>query len=228
MEITPYYNKQITCIHCGKNFTTTKIRKSTIKVLETESDFHQIYQGVNPLYYNVFVCEHCGLAFTSEFSTYFAPGTKEILVNRICSNWKPHSFNGERTLEQAIQSYQLAIICGEIKKESHVLLAGLALRTAWLYRELGKLDWESRFLESARAEYIDSYLHGDYQRTAMTEMKVLFLIGELSRRLNDSETATKYFSKIIEQQRSSTEIAIIKKTIEIWQEMRGEKTIEIN
>lgn len=225
MEITPYYDKQITCIHCNENFTTTRIRKSTIKVIETESDFHQIYKGVNPLFYNVYVCEHCGVSFTNDFSTYFAPGTKEMLVSRICENWTPHSFNGERTIEQAIQAYQLAIICGEIKKESHVLLAGLALRTAWLYRESGKLEWEQRFLESSRDEYINSFLHGDYQRTSMTEMKVLFLVGELSRRLNDIETATKYFSKIIEQQRSSTEIAIIKKTKEIWQEMRGEKQI---
>lgn len=228
MEITPYYEKEIACIHCNKKFSTTKIRKSTIKVLEIESDFHQIYQTVNPLFYNVYVCEHCGLAFTSDFSKYFAPGTKETLVNRICNNWTPHSFNGQRTLDQAIQAYQLAIICGEIKKESYILLAGLALRTAWLYREQKKFDWEIRFLESARNKYKASYLHGDYQNTAMTEMKVLFLIGEISRRLDDTEMATKYFSKIIEQQRSSNDIAIIKKTKEIWQEMRGEKQSEID
>lgn len=223
MEITPYYDKQITCIHCQKKFDTIKIRKSTVKIVEIESDFHPIYKDVNPLYYNVFVCEHCGLAFTKEFSTYYPPNTKENLETRICNNWQPHSFNGIRTLDQAIQAYQLAIICAEIKKEKSVLLAGLALRTAWLYREQEKFDWETRFLESSREKYIDSYLTGDYKGSAVTELKVLFLVGEISRRLGDIDTATKYFSKIIEQQRSSSEIDIITKTKEIWQEMRHEK-----
>lgn len=228
MEMIPYYDKKVNCIHCKKNFTTTKIRKSTTKITVTDTDFKPTYISVNPIFYNVFVCEHCGLAFTEDFSTYFPPGTKESIETRICQHWIPHSFSGERTLNQAIQSYQLAIICGEIKKEKHVLLAGLALKTAWLYREQGKTDWELRFLESARDEYVDCYLHGDYRGTAMSEMKVLYLIGELSRRIGDKETATKYFSRIIEQQRQSTEKRIIDMTKEIWQEMRSEKLESIS
>ncbi len=227
MEITPYYDKQMTCIHCQKKFNTTKIRKSTVKVVTTDSDFHPIYKGVNPLYYNVFVCEHCGLAFTEDFSTYFAPGTREALQSRICNHWQPHSFDGERTHNQAIQSYQLAIICGEIKKEKNVLLAGLALRTAWLYREQGKTDWEIRFLESARDKYVESYLQGDYQELGMGELKILYLIGELSRKLGDIDMATYYFSRVLEKQRTSNETRIVQMTKEIWQEMREKKEKDI-
>lgn len=223
MEIIPYFDKLMTCIHCQKDFTTTKIRKSTIKLEHTDSDFRAVYKTVNPMYYNVFVCEHCGLAFTEDFSKYFAPGSADMLKKRICDHWEPHSFSGERSLIQAIQTYQLAIICGEIKKEKHIILAGLALRTAWLYREQDKTEWELRFLESAREEYIESYLVGDYAGSTMTELKVLFLVGELSRRLGDFTMATKYFSKIIEQQNTTTEISILKKTKAIWQEMRDNK-----
>lgn len=225
MELIPYYNKAITCIHCKKSFKTTKIRKSSTKLTTTDSDFKPIYSDINLLYYHVFVCEFCGLSFTKDFSPYFPPGTKEMMQQRICAHWIPHSFNGERNLDQAIQSYQLAIICGEIKKEKHVVLAGLALKTAWLYRDQGKIDWELRFLESARDEYIECYLIGDYQGTSMTEFKVLYLIGELSRRIGDLATATKYFSRIIEQQRTSTELRIIQLTKDVWQEMRTEQQV---
>ncbi|VEI08682.1 DUF2225 domain-containing protein [Kurthia zopfii] len=228
MEITPYYDKQITCIHCKNNFNTTKIRKSTVKIVTSDTDFKSNYYSVNPTLYNVFVCEHCGLAFTEDFSNYFPPGTQESLQRRICDHWTKHSFNGERSLNQAIQAYQLAIICGEIKKEKHVVLAGLALRTAWLYREQEKFDWEMRFLESARDEYIECYLHGDYRGTPMTEIRVLYLIGELSRRINDEETAIKHFSKVIEKQRTTNETRIIQMTKDIWQEMRGSNNKEIS
>lgn len=223
MEIIPCYDKLITCIHCKKEFLTTKIRKSTIQLLGTDSDFRPIYKSVNPLYYNVHVCEHCGIAFTDDFSKYFLPGKAEMLESRISNHWSPHSFIGERNLDQAIQSYQLAIICGEIKQEKHIVLAGLALRTAWLYREQQKLEWELRFLESARDEYIESYLLSDFSHSTMSELKVLFLVGELSRRIGDKATASKYFSKILEQQKTTNEVAIVRKTKEVWQTMREEK-----
>lgn len=226
MGITPYYDKEIKCINCKKSFKTTKVRKSSTKLTTTDSDFKPNYSDVNLLCYHVFVCEFCGLSFTKDFSTYFPPNTQEALQKRICAHWIPHSFNGERNLDQAIQSYQLAIICGEIKKEKHVVLAGLALKTAWLYREQCKKDWELRFLESARDKYIECYLIGDYHGTSMTEFKVLYLIGELSRRIGDLNTATKYFSRIIEQQRTSTEHRIIQLTKEIWQEMRNEQSVQ--
>lgn len=226
MGIIPYYDKVITCINCQKSFKTTKIRQSTTKLTTTDSDFKPSYSGINLLYYHVFVCEFCGISFTKDFSTYFPPGTQETIKERICAHWTPHSFNGERNLDQAIQSYQLAIICGEIKKEKHVVLAGLALKTAWLYRDQGKKEWELRFLESARNKYVECYLIGDYQGTSMTEFKVLYLIGELSRRIGDFSTATKYFSRIIEQQRTSTERRIIQLTKDIWQDMRIEQGIQ--
>src|SRR5690606_37916463 len=150
--------------------------KSTVKIVTSDTDFKSNYYSVNPTLYNVIVCEHCGLAFTEDFSNYFPPGTQETLQRSISDHWTKQSSNDECSLYQAIKSYQLAIFCGEIKKEKHVVLAGLALRTAWLYREQEKFDWEMRFLESARDEYIECYLHGDYRGTPMTEIRVLYLI----------------------------------------------------
>lgn len=223
MEITPYYEKQLECIHCKKKFKSTKTRANFVKVKETESDFHPIYENdINPLFYNVFVCEHCGFSFTEDFSKYFAPGLKEIIDEKISSHWKAHNFSGERTIEDALQAYQLGLVCGSLKKEKHITLAGLALRTAWLYRSIKNEVQEKRFMEISRDQYIESFSTEDYTGTSMTEIRVIYLIAELSRRIDNRDKAIRYFSKVIEMQRNSNEVKIIEMAKDQWQQMREE------
>lgn len=225
MELSPYYEKHITCIHCKKEFPSMKVRSKFVKVVENESDFHPIYENpeINPLFYHVFVCEHCGFSFTDDFTKYFAPGIKEEIQHKIAEHWKPHSFGHERIIQDALSAYKLALVCGNMKKEKHVTLAGIALRTAWLYRMKSEIEQEQRFLTIARDQYIESYAADDYKGTQMSEIRILYMIAELSRRLHDRNTAIRYFSKVIEKQRSSVEPKIIDMAKEQWQQMREEK-----
>ncbi|MFF2755463.1 DUF2225 domain-containing protein [Psychrobacillus sp. NPDC058041] len=228
MELSPYYQKDIECLHCKKKFKTTKIRSKFVKVESNETDFQPIYQNkdVNPLLYNVFVCEHCGFSFTDDFTKYFAPGVKEIIQEGVASKWIPHSLGNERTIDEGIMAYKLGIHCGSLKKEKFINLAGLALRTAWLYRLQNKEEQEKRFMEIARDRYVDSYSNEDYSGTQMSEIRVLYLIAELSRRIGDMEFATRYFSKVIEKQNTSIEPKIIEMAKERWQEIRESKEKE--
>ncbi|MDI2586483.1 DUF2225 domain-containing protein [Psychrobacillus sp. NEAU-3TGS] len=228
MEISPYYQKSIECLHCKKQFITTKVRSKFVKVESYASDFQPIYQNkeVNPLLYNIFVCEHCGASFTEEFSKYFAPGIKDEIQEKIANKWVPRSYGNERSIELGINTYKLGIIFGTIKKEKFINIAGLALRTAWLYRLQQKQTDELRFIEIARDRYVDSYSFGDYSGTQMSETKVLYLIAELSRRIGDVEYATRYFSKVIEKQSTSFEPKIVEMAKERWQEIREQKEKE--
>ncbi|WP_391116661.1 MULTISPECIES: DUF2225 domain-containing protein [unclassified Psychrobacillus] len=228
MELSPYYQKDIECLHCKKKFKTTKVRSKFVKVEANETDFQPIYQNkeVNPLLYNVFVCEHCGFSFTEDFTKYFTPGVKEIIQQEVANKWVPHSFGNERSIEEGIMAYKLGIHIGALKKEKFINLAGLALRTAWLYRLQNKEDQEKRFMEIARDRYADSYSTEDYNGTQMSETRVLYLIAELSRRIGDIEFATRYFSKVIEKQSTSIEPKIIEMAKERWQEIRESKEKE--
>ncbi|MEK4759001.1 DUF2225 domain-containing protein [Viridibacillus sp. FSL E2-0187] len=224
MEISPYYEKQIDCIHCKKKFKTIKVRSKFIKVSNSESDFHPLYENdVNPLFYHAFVCEHCGFSFTEDFTKYFGPSISEEIDQKISLHWKKHSFEKERTIDDALQAYKLALVCGKIKKEKHITLAGLALRTAWLYRTLENKEQENRFMLIARNQYIDAFSNGDYNGTSMSEVRVIYIIAELSRRLGEREEAIRYFSRVIEKQRTSNETKIIEMAKEQWQTMRHEK-----
>lgn len=222
-EVSPFYKKDVQCINCKRTFPTYKVRSKFIKIKETESDFRPIYvdSNVNALYYNVFVCEHCGFAFTEDFTTYFAPGIRETIAAQITSKWFPHSFNGERTLNQALQAYQLALVSGTIKKEKDVTLAGLALRIGWLYRTIGNQNQEQRFLKIARDHYVESYSNEDYASTQMTGTRVIYMIAELSRRIGDIDMAIRFFSKIIEEQhRGTAEAKLVEMAKEQWELIR--------
>lgn len=228
MEISPYYEKKVECLHCKKSFSTMKVRSKFIKVSATDTDFMPVYaEGDIPaMYYNVFVCEHCGFSFTEDFSRYFAPGTSEEIQSQITDKWVHHDFKGERTVFQAIQVYKLALICADIKKEKHVAKAGLALRLAWFYRSLRNEGQEQRFLEIARNQYMESFSTEDYASTQMSATRIMYLVAELSRRVNDMENATRFFSKVIESQRAGGEAKVIEMAKERWEEMRAlrEKT----
>ncbi|WP_421662592.1 DUF2225 domain-containing protein [Lysinibacillus telephonicus] len=229
MEISPYYEKKVDCLCCKKTFPTYKVRSKSIKVDHTDTDFCPIYSdsNVNALFYNIFVCEHCGFSFTEDFSKYFAPGTREVIEEQITKKWVPRSFNGERTIDQAIESYKLAFVSGMLKKEKAVSLAGLALRIGWLYRSLKNEEQENRFIKIARDQYIESFSTEDYKGTQMSDTRIMYMIAELSRRIGDLDDATRFFSKVIESQRiDGGEAKLVDLAKEQWQLVREQREKE--
>lgn len=228
MQVTPFYDKKITCLNCKHLFTSTKIRARFIRIREPDSDFKPKYANdkINPTYYNVTVCPICGFSFTEEFSPYFAPGTKELIQQTITDKWNGREFGQIRTIDEAIETYKLAYLSATLKKEKSIALAGLALRIAWLNRDKSAVEEEMRFLTIARNLYKDVYAEEDYIGTQMSETRVLYLIAELSRRIGDEAEAVRSFSRVIEQQRTSLEPQIIELAKERWREMREEKDTE--
>lgn len=94
------------------------------------------------------------------------------------------------------------------------------MRLAWLYRELENNEQELRFTNLALNEYVESYTTDDYKGTQVTEVRMFYLIGELSRRTNNIDQATKYFSKVIENQKNTTEATTVEMAKERWHEIR--------
>ena len=95
------------------------------------------------------------------------------------------------------------------------------LRIAWLYRGIGNSEQEHRFIKLALSEYQETYSTQDYQGTPVTEMRVLYLIGELYVRTGNIRESSKYFSKVIEQQKRTTETRIVEMAKERWNEVRN-------
>ena len=221
-EIEALFDKKCSCQMCGHTFTTKKIRSRFIKLLNYDTDFCPNYSSAenNPILYHIKVCPDCGYSFSDDVSPYFPPHTKDIIQEKVCAQWSPQSFSGVRTIENAIKTYKLASYCAFLKKEKHVVIAGMYLRIAWLYRMLNDSQQDQRFMKLACHEYTETYSTQDYRGTQISEVRILYLIGELSRRIGNKEQAGKYFSKVIEQQSRTTEPKIVEMTKERWYEMR--------
>lgn len=223
MELQPLYEKKITCYVCQKTYKTQKLRSRFIKPIQHDSDFCSYYQNEenNPLLYHINVCPNCGYAFSSAQSPYLSPSRLEAIQTNLCSKWVPKNYGGKRSYIDAIDTYKLAIYAGHLTKEKHIIMAGFYLRLAWIYRTYSKnIEEEMRFLELALYEYIQSYQVGDYEGTIISEIKLLYLVGELSRRTNNEKQAIKYFSRVIEKQRTTTERRIVELARDQWEILR--------
>lgn len=221
-QLDPLYDKNYTCLMCEHSYTTKKVRSRFVKVLHFDTDFAPVYskEFENPTLYYVNVCPNCGFSSTDEFSPYFPPGSKEELSKKVCSQWVPHDFSSERKIDDTIKTYKLGAYCSSLKKEKHIVTAGLYIRLAWIYRSLENEAQEMRFLKLALGEYIGSFSKGDFKGTQVSEDRLLYLIGELSRRTGNTQDAMRFFSKVIERQKQSLEPKIIQMAKDRWQEMR--------
>lgn len=220
--LTPYYDKKSACLLCKEGFKTTKIRSSFVKVDFYDKDFcpHYDKSELNPLLYNVYVCPHCGFSFTEDFSKYFPSNTMEIIRNKVSDHWVPQDYSKTRSIKQAINSYKLAAYCGDLKMEKKVTIAGIYLRIAWLYRSLKIDEQEQRFLTLALNEYLHTYQNNDFHGSQMSELKIMYLIAELSYRIGEVEQAVMFLSKVIEKQSTATERTIVEMARDQWQEIR--------
>jgi uncharacterized protein (DUF2225 family) len=219
-SIDPHYDKNCICPLCNTSFTTKKFRSRFIKITNLDTDFYPIYAEHNPLLYYINVCPDCGFSFHDETSSSFSLIEKMLLIEKVCNRWISRSFGGNRSVKDALIAYKLAAYCALLRKERHIIIAGMYIRIAWLYRFITDVKQERRFMKLALKEYEAAYMTGDFIGTKVTELKVLYLIGELSRRVNQTTQAIKYFSKVIEKHNKTTETNIIHLAKEGWHKIR--------
>lgn len=187
-----YYESNVDCKFCKKHFTTYKVRPNRYKIIEEHTDFMPIYEGLNPLLYEVAVCPHCGYAYHKSMTRTYGPFM--LLINELYIKelQKPVNICQERTIDDAIVSYKLAYLVSKSSMEEPLLMANLALKIAWLYRLKNEHESEIRYLQSARDFYSKSFASNQEG-----EERIQFLNAELSLRLGDIKEAKKGFSRLI-------------------------------
>ena len=216
LMIEPLYKKTIVCDQCKSQFTTSKIRSSTVRVDYTDSDFCAHYRENNPNFYEVRVCPNCGSASTEKFMVPFNQVSRSIFMDKIGNHWRTKDFGGERTKEEAMQAYKLALLGAQIRGERDVIIAQLCHHIAWLYRYDEKQDDEKRFLGLALKSYMQSYVN---EKADIHLSKLIYVIGELHARTGDVAEAIRWFGKIINE-KSNVDPAMSQKARERWSDLR--------
>lgn len=210
--VEPLYPVNVKCLYCEVTFQTMKVRPSFKKSYKSDTDFCLYFKEMNPDFYVVRVCPFCGFATTENFSDKLTAGQKMLFEDKIRKNWVMKDYSRERDWEDAMTTYKLALVVAQIKEEKDRVVAGLLHHIAWLYRYQGNEVQEKRFLQFALESYI-----GVFEKEGMdvNNAKLMYLIGELHRRLGDFKNAVKWFARVVND-RKIMDAGMIRACREQW------------
>lgn len=217
--IDPLFQAKVVCVCCEHTFLSSRVRPSFKKAIRTDSDFCSHYKDeVNPDFYVVRVCPYCGFASTENALQQLTPRQKEMYMNRIGKSWVHRDYGGKRTWEQALDCYKLALLCAQTVGDKDRVIAGLLHHIAWMYRLRDNKEQETRFLRYALEAYIRVY---ELEGVNINNARLMYLIGELHRRLDEPYEAVKWFARVVNDKRIM-DAGMIKASREAWQNLREE------
>jgi hypothetical protein len=191
------YIKNMECPVCVKQFETPVIRKSKLRVVDTETDFKTIYQIIDPNLYDVIQCNRCGYAALVTFFNHIAEKQKEIISEKITPRYIKKNYPLPLTLDNAIERYKMALLCAAVIGVKSSQKAILCLKTAWIYRDLNDKPNEQLFIKNALTGLIEAFKTESFPIGVMDEQTVKYMIGELSRRCGDFTEASKWIGEVV-------------------------------
>lgn len=214
------------CPVCTASFENLWISSRYFEVASRDSDFGPHYRHANGLVYAVIVCPHCGFA---AYRDSFAKVMREelpALQKYVSQHPEGRSdLTGQRTLEQGLQSFYLALGCYQVRPPQQARLARLYHHLAWLYRELGDHQQEEEYLRRALQSYEEAYLKGTKSFTSqLGEPGAIYLIGELHYRLGDIKEAVRWLEKAFYHPQIKQKPFVQNLVRERWLEIRNAVT----
>ncbi len=218
MELEPLYQIKVTCIHCQNEFSTSRVRPSFKRAVRTDTDFCSYYQKENPDYYVVRVCPSCGFASTENSVPRLTDRQRTLFQEAIGSRFNQKDYGGRRDWETALDTYKLALICAQTIGETERIIASLLHHIAWLYRYKNNVEQEKRFLQFALEAYIRVY---EKEGVGGSDARLMYLIGELNRRVGKYNDAVKWFGRVINDKKIM-DAAMIRASREQWALLREE------
>jgi hypothetical protein len=223
-EMNPLFQVTVTCLCCEATYQTSRVRPSFKKGKFTDTDFCVYYRDdlPNPDYYVIRVCPYCGFACSENFSPKMEDRHRRKFYEQISSKWEKRDYGGERTWQDALDTYKLALLCAQIKEEKERVIAGLLHHIAWLYRYKNMTEMENRFLQFALNSYIKVY---EVEGPDIDNARLMYLIGELNRRLKNYNEAVKWFARVVND-KEIMDAAIIRRCREMWALIREEMNEE--
>jgi uncharacterized protein len=216
--VDPLYQIQVTCACCEESFKSSRVRPSLKKAVRSDSDFCLHYNSVNPDFYVVRVCPSCGFASTENFTEKLTARQKRDYYSKMGNHFVTRDYGGARTDSDAMACYKLSLLSGQAIEEKDRVMAGLLHHIAWLYRYQGNKEQEKRFLAFAMEAYIRVF---ETERDSLGNARLMYLIGELHRRLKQYNEAVRWFGRVI-QDKKIVDASMIRASREMWQSIREE------
>lgn len=210
--VEPLFQVKVQCPNCETGYKTSRVRPSFKKSYKTDTDFCIHYKEYNPDYYVVRLCPACGFACTENSTEQLNSSQKKAFKEKVGDRWVYKDYGGERSWEDAVYSYKLALFCSQTVKEKKRVTAGLLHHISWLYRERDQVEQEQRFMQYALEEYTGVF---ETEANENNNARLMYLLGELNRRLKHYNEAVKWFARVIND-KQIMDAAMIKACRDQW------------
>ncbi len=203
--------------------------KSRLITESQDLDLCTHYKDFNPYLYNVWACEHCGFAAEeTKFRGHIPQRTKDKIRAFLQTNNLAQPFIEERTTEDALSFYEIAILFSEIFEPSPGRQANLYQKMAWCLRyKEPYTDKEKEYLRKAAELYEMSLETERYPIGKMTDDMAQYIISAIYFLLEDYDSAVKQLSRIMNNQTlRATAPKIFEKARDMWQDIKRIKSVQ--
>ena len=208
------FNKKYTCPICDNNFTAKTVRTGKARLIKTDMDLRNVYDGIEPLKYDIILCQKCGYAALSRFFPNVTSVQHKYITEKITPNFKPLPENeDDYTYEQALARYKVAFANAVVKMSKVSEGAYLTLKTAWLCRSYKEnLDkdtpgyeekveniqkMETEQLRKAYDYFIKAVQTEEFPMCGMDEGTVDYILAVLAMEFGDYFDSSKLLSKLL-------------------------------
>lgn len=216
------YDADKECPICLGNFKVTRTRIG-LRLTGMDTDFRMRYEGVDPTRYLIWVCPHCGYAAQDDCFSALSDNVRAGILNALEGKTVGVNLQGERTLEQALASYKLALYFGELRNLPASKIGGLYLKMAWLYRDKAEADLERVCLKKAADYYTQAYSKERFPIGKMTENTLVYLIANILDCIGEHKQATTWLAKIIGSQKNSNEAKLYDMAQDLWYRIKEKR-----
>ncbi|MBQ1275002.1 MAG: DUF2225 domain-containing protein [Cellulosilyticum sp.] len=200
------YEKEYECPLCKTKFKQKAVKSSKNKLLDIDFDLNARYEKVNPLYYEVVVCEVCGFAQLNKRSEMPTLAEASLLKEKIAANFLGRKYSTYYTAQEAIDRYKLALLNAIVRNATEGEKAYIALKLAWVYREIGDSEEEKRFLGEALKSFLNAYQREGFPIFELQEEVVAYLIAALSYQLENYKQAIKWIQMVLKNPNTSPKL----------------------
>lgn len=192
--MTNLFYKSVRCPVCESNFKSPSVKVKSPRIDSKDSDFFIRYRIENPYFYEVFVCPVCGYSALKIDFDKIKKHQIKLIQEKITPKWVNRQFNLPFNEKTAIERYKLALINTIFMEGPSSTKAIITLRLAWMYRLIGDLENEKIFLSQSLISFNDTYTNEYLPVYGLDRFSIMYLIGELNRRLSNYATALHCYS----------------------------------
>lgn len=196
-DLNPIYNSTLTCPVCEKKIEVSKVRSRFVKLISQDEDFCPYYESYNPVFYEAWVCKYCGYAAHSTVFPEVNRNDCKQVLDKIKPKWTSRDFTGERDINKALEAFKIVLYNLQVRGAPFSEFGKICLRIAWLYRYKGEYVNEHKFLKYSYDYYKNAFSKENLSHRKLDEYTLMYILGELARRLELYDEALQWFGKLI-------------------------------